>query len=73
MNKWKWLALALMTVLSLLIEWAVPHDPAHGQWWTGIPAFWIGFGFAGCWILIFLAKTLGKRLVNREEDYYDSE
>jgi hypothetical protein len=73
MKKWKWLGLALLTVFSLLVESSMHHDPAHHQWWTGIPAFWIFFGFIGCAALIFFAKALGKLLLDRKEDYYDTE
>ena len=73
MKKWKWLGLALLTAFSLLIEFSMPHDPAHHHWWTSIPAFWIFFGFIGCAVLICFAKALGKLLLDRKEDYYDAE
>jgi drug/metabolite transporter (DMT)-like permease len=71
MNSWKWTALILIAIISLIVEFWMHHEP-HG-WWSSIPAFWIIFGLLGCIGLIFFAKTLGKLLVNRKEDYYDAE
>ena len=73
MKKIHWTGLALLAVLSLIVEFTSHHDSGHHHWWNAIPAFWIFFGFAGCLILIFLAKTLGKLLLNRKEDYYDAD
>lgn len=73
MKKWHWLILALLTLLSLIVEFSMHHDSSHSQWWISIPAFWIFFGLFGCIILIIFAKTLGKLLLNKKEDYYDAE
>jgi hypothetical protein len=66
-----WIGLALITLLSLILEFTSHHDGGHHHWWNTIPAFWILFGFIGCLILILVAKILGKLLLNRKEDYYD--
>jgi len=73
MKKWHWLGLALLTVFSLVVEFSMHHNSTHHHWWTSIPAFWIFFGFLGCIILIIFAKTLGKLLLNKKEDYYHAE
>lgn len=69
MKKIWWLSLALLTIISLIVEFTSHHHFHH--WWSDIPAFWIYFGFIGCLVLILVAKLLGKLLVNRKEDYYD--
>lgn len=71
MKKIHWIGLAMLTLLSLIVEFTSHHESGHHHWWNGIPAFWILFGFIGCVILIAVAKTLGKLLLNRKEDYYD--
>lgn len=69
MKKIWWLSLALLIIISLIVEFTMHHHFHH--WWSDIPAFWIYFGFVGCLVLILFAKLLGKLLVNRKEDYYD--
>ncbi|MCK4835845.1 MAG: hypothetical protein KAT17_04375 [Candidatus Aminicenantes bacterium] len=73
MKKRTWLGLAIISLLSLVVEFSMHHDSAHHHWWNDIPAFWISFGFAGCVILILFAKTLGKLFLNKKENYYDVE
>ncbi len=34
------------------------------------PGFWAVFGFAGCVILIYFSKFIG-RFITKKEDYYD--
>ena len=71
MNRWKWIALIVITILSLIVEFTMHHD-SHG-WWSSIPAFWIFFGGIGCIVLIFFAKALGKLILYQKEDYYDAD
>jgi hypothetical protein len=42
-----------------------------GHWQSGIPLFWIGFGFIGCIALIVLAKNLLAPFIYKKEDYYN--
>ena len=43
----------------------------HGHFpWEEAPGFFAAYGFIGCVSLIFMAKLL-RRLVRRQEDYYD--
>lgn len=39
--------------------------------WDYIPGFYALLGYAGCWLLVVGAKTLGKQWLERGEDYYD--
>jgi hypothetical protein len=41
-----------------------------GHWQSGIPFFWIGFGFFGCIALIVFAKNLLAPVIYKKEDYY---
>lgn len=36
-----------------------------------VPGFYALFGFAGAALLVFVAKLLGKLLVEKDEAYYD--
>lgn len=72
MKRWLVISLVILTSLTLISEFFIPHDPAHAKaWWSGIPFFWAIFGFAGCVILIYLAKYILKAIVQRKENYYD--
>lgn len=71
MNRLKWFALIMITIVSLIVEFNMHHEP-HG-WWSSVLAFWIYFGFIGCVLLIVFAKSIGKLFINKGEDYYDAE
>lgn len=67
-------AAALVTVFSLVVElFFMHHEPGHTQWWNHIPGFFILFGFVGCVLIILFSKTLGKKVLDRREDYYDAD
>jgi hypothetical protein len=68
MKRWHWIALGLLTAASAVAEFM--GEPKHGPW-GNIPAFWAIFGFAGCVVIIIASKAIGKRLLQRREDYYD--
>ena len=38
--------------------------------WEKIPAFYAGYGFIACVVLVLLAKLM-RKVVMRREDYYD--
>jgi len=73
MNTLRWALLAIATIVSLGGGFAIPHDPAHDAWWNRIPVFFALFGFIGCVLIIFLAKSLGKLLLRKREGYYDAD
>jgi hypothetical protein len=58
-------------LLSLAAEFVLPiaHE-GEDHWWYHVPFFWAIFGFAGCVILVVGAKWLGRKLLDRPEDYY---
>lgn len=68
MKTWHWIALGLLTAVSLWGQYA--GEPGHGPW-ARIPLFWAIFGFGGCVLIIVVSKAIGKYLVVRQEDYYD--
>lgn len=37
----------------------------------GIPGFYAIFGAFSCWIIIVFSKYIGKKWIQKEEDYYD--
>ncbi len=66
MRAWQWMALALLTAATLIGQVIDSH-----YWWEAVPGFFAAFGFAGCWLIIFGAKVLGRFLVSRKPDYYE--
>jgi hypothetical protein len=73
MNKISWTLLGITAAVSLLGEFALPHDPAHDAWWNRIPVFFALYGFIGCVVIIFFAKWLGKLFLRKGDDYYDAD
>ena len=70
-NKKKaYLFLCIFLLVMVLIEGLFAHPHYHMPW-NVIPGADIFIGFAGAWILIFLAKILMARLLQRDEDYYE--
>jgi hypothetical protein len=70
MNYHPWIWIGLLVLLSLGLQWL---DTGHtaGHAWDRIPFFFPAFSFLGCLLLIWVAKWLGKKLLQRPEDYYD--
>jgi hypothetical protein len=58
-----------VSLLILLVIDFFIHEHADFAW-EGIPEFYATYGFVSCVLLIFIAKGL-RRLVKKEEDYYD--
>ncbi|WP_237056321.1 hypothetical protein [Microbulbifer sediminum] len=54
--------------LLVLADFVVHRHTEHG--WEGLPGFYPLYGFAGCVILVIIAKWMRKFLM-RPEDYYD--
>lgn len=72
MKRWQLITLIVLTLISIIGEFFIEHDPNHSAaWWSGIPVFWAAFGFTGCIFLIFFAKNIFKTFVQKKEDYYD--
>ena len=71
MKLWWKIGLALLSAATLLGEFGGKSGHHVSHWWTGIPGFFIYFGFLGCILLIVFAKGLGRMLLTKDEDYYD--
>jgi len=72
MKKWYWAVLALLTIVSIIVEFTMHQTEAHGHhWWSSVPLFWIWFGFIGCVLLIVFAKFLLAPFIYKKEDYYN--
>jgi len=67
-----WLIVAAGFVVSVAADLLVPFEGGHGEfWWEHIPGFFAALGFIGCLAIAYVAKSLGKRWLQRKEDYYD--
>lgn len=55
---------ALLVIADFIVHRHIYHD------WENIPAFYAVYGFIGCVVLVLIAKLMRKVLM-REEDYYD--
>lgn len=64
-----WLIAILIVVV--IADFLVPRD--HGEFfWDDLPAWWAGFGFLSCILIIVISKALGHQgRIMRDEDYYD--
>lgn len=67
-----YLLLAAVMAVMVLIEVFFAH-PHYHMIWNVVPGFDIVIGFAGAWGLILLAKVAMAKLLQRDEDYYDSD
>ncbi len=65
-----WLILGIIFVITLALEFTVLAG-YDSHWWNAIPAFYAIFGFVMCLALIYSAKFIAKKLLNRDINYYD--
>lgn len=70
MKTWHWIALGVLTVISLIAEFTLLAD-YDSHWWNNIPGFYIIWGFLGCVAIIYISKWLGELFILSDEDYYD--
>ena len=69
MKQWHWITLAILVVTSMVA--GLGHqEPDHGHWWDAIPGFYAVYSIAGSCAVIYLARLLGRWLLQRDEDYY---
>lgn len=54
----------LLFMADFIVHRHISHD------WEQLPAFYAFYGFVACVLLVLIAKLL-RRLLMREEDYYD--
>lgn len=71
MKTWHWIALGLLTLITLILEFTVLAD-YDSHWWDSIPAFYIIWGFISCVLIIYVSKWFGKIFLFRDESYYDN-
>jgi len=71
MNNKIWIALGLLFLITLGFEFTVLAD-YDSHWWNAIPAFYAILGFAGCVLIVYVAKFISKKFLNRDIDYYDN-
>ena len=70
MKTYHWILLILLTLATLVLQYFGPEHP-YPHPWDSIPLFYAAYGFFGCLLIIVLSKALGKRLLQKPEDYYD--
>jgi hypothetical protein len=70
MKTWHWIALGILLIASLILEFTYLAD-YDSHWWNSVPAFYGLLGGLGSVVLIFICKGLGKIFILKEEDYYD--
>ena len=66
-----YLLLAVIMVIMVIIEVLFAH-PHYHMIWNSVPGFDLLIGFAGAWVLILLAKVAMAKLLQRDENYYES-
>lgn len=71
MKMWHWMALILLTLLSIGAQFLPQQGHGKAHWYDQIPGFWAAFGFAGCVLIIVVSKAAGKLWLQRKEDYYE--
>ncbi len=70
MKKKAYIFLIAFILVMLVIEVMFAHPHYHMPWNT-IPGADILIGFAGAWLLIFIAKIVLAHLIQRPMDYYE--
>lgn len=65
-----WIPVVLMLAVTFYLEFAylAAYD---SHWWNQIPGFYALFGMVCCTAIVFVAKLIGKKIVNRDLHYYD--
>ncbi len=70
MKKIYWILFGLITLGTLILQYFGPEHP-YPHAWDHIPLFYAAYGFIGCILIIIVSKALGKRLLQKPEDYYE--
>jgi hypothetical protein len=65
---WK-AVLGLVLVGSVAMSFFGPSKESSYLW--DLPAFFAVYGFAGCVVIIYLSKAIGKYWLQRPDEYYD--
>ncbi len=64
------IASALFVLVTGGLEIGFRHLAHAELFWHRLPAFDFFYGFAGCGVIVLASKWLGKRFLQRDEDYY---
>ena len=67
MSKAQWITLFVVAAVGYgltLLDWG------HAHGWEIVPGFYAIFGFVSCAVIIYGSKWLGKRFLQKREDYY---
>lgn len=73
MSKKKVYIVAIVTIVLATIVEALFAHPHHHNLWDVVPGFDILFGLVGCGVLIIVAKKIVGPILERKEDYYESD
>lgn len=72
MRRWPLILAVSALPLSVAAEYQLTTG-GHGEfWWSHIPGFFSLYAFTGSLAIIWIAKFLGARWLERKEAYYDS-
>ncbi len=61
---------AISLAATCLLGFLFPNPKPH-FWWNRLPVYDAAFGFLGAFGIIFFAKVLAHRWLQKKEDYYD--
>ena len=61
----------IVAVIAAALEFFFAH-PHYHEWWNTTPGFNLVFGFAGCWLLIFVAKIVIIGLYSVSTNFFTS-
>lgn len=70
MKTWHWIALGILTLISLILEFTLLAG-YDSHWWNHIPGFYIIWGFISCILIIYISKWIGYAFLFRDEQYYE--
>jgi hypothetical protein len=70
MKNWHWIVLGILFLITLVLEFTYLAD-YDSHWWNSVPAFYALFGFIGTVVIVYVAKFIAKKIVNRDINYYD--
>jgi hypothetical protein len=68
-----WLAIGVFVAASSALEMLAGQAPHSELLWHRLPGFDFVYGLAGCALIVVVSKWLGKRCLQRPEDYYRDE
>ena len=61
-----------LDIVNLVLRLIGRDEIRHAERaWEGLPGFYAMYGFVACVLLVLVAKELLRKVVMRDEDYYD--